>query len=1003
MEFIVLIIIAVLAAPLALSIAAYVKSAGNANGLTEVATKLFVLEKRIERMERQREAAPIIAPPPAIHRPEPVVEKKAATPPPEPIKPEPVSPPAPALPVAPPPPPEPIPEPAPQEEHALPEAKSTVEASLPGEVTPDEIEQFMGVKLFAWIGGLALFLAIAFFIKYSFEHNLIPPWLRIASGYVAALGLVAGGLALRRKNYGVTAQTLCATGVLSLYGVTYASHALYQFTGDGLTFLLMSLITVGAFLLAVQMEAAVIAVLGIAGGFLTPVLLSSRQDNPFALFSYIALLDAGLLAVAIRREWRFLAALGAVGTLLMEYGWLGSFFFPSGYDHGTRVFIPMEILLLFPGLFLLAIRFAGKSEPLREWVGGAGIALTAAAFLFAAFLASQTGLAMHPWTLFGFLFVADALVLAFSLVEKKLAGAHLAAGGFAFLLLTGWMQGETLATHLSSALALILIFAAFHTLAPIALKRLRGLEVPWWCSQVFPVLGILMVLNPVWNLPTVPLTVWPVLFVLDAVAFGLAVLSGYLFGAALAVILTFAGMWMLIGHAQSSLQQVPTMLILTGIFSVVFFGVALVVAKTKRPAADAPHEAAWQHFPLLVVLMPFALLLVVVTSIPLPGPNPVFALAAFLLGLLLLTARWQKMDWLPLLALIATWGLEAIWQQENLPEKTWLSPLLWFLAFHAAFTVFPFCSLKRFAGKSRPWTAAALSGGLHFLLVYRLTIQAAPSHPWIGLLPLAFALPPLVSGLLVAQRMEAEAPARLKVLAQFFGSALGFGTLAMALQFHREWMTIGWALEGTALCWLYRRLPHPGLRLTGIVLLLVAFARLVLNPAVLEYHSRSATPLFNWYLSAYGLVIVAFLATARLLAPPHHQLGGFNLPAICKSLATLLAFALLNIEIADYFTEPGASVLTFDFAANLARDMSYSIGWALFALGLVTSGLIRRQAASRYAGLLLLGVTLLKLFFHDLTALGQLYRIGALFAVAVIAILASFLYQYFLNPAKEAK
>ena len=33
----------------------------------------------------------------------------------------------------------------------------------------------MGVKGFAWVGGLALFLGVAFFVKYSFDNNLVPP------------------------------------------------------------------------------------------------------------------------------------------------------------------------------------------------------------------------------------------------------------------------------------------------------------------------------------------------------------------------------------------------------------------------------------------------------------------------------------------------------------------------------------------------------------------------------------------------------------------------------------------------------------------------------------------------------------------------------------------------------------------------------------------------------------------------------------------------------------
>jgi uncharacterized membrane protein len=82
---------------------------------------------------------------------------------------------------------------------------------------------------------------------------------------------------------------------------------------------------------------------------------------------------------------------------------------------------------------------------------------------------------------------------------------------------------------------------------------------------------------------------------------------------------------------------------------------------------------------------------------------------------------------------------------------------------------------------------------------------------------------------------------------------------------------MGWALEGAALLWLFQRVPHPGLKLAGVGLLVVAFVRLALNPAVLAYHPRAATPIFNWYLYAYGVVTVSLFAGARLLAPPRHK------------------------------------------------------------------------------------------------------------------------------------
>jgi uncharacterized membrane protein len=230
--------------------------------------------------------------------------------------------------------------------------------------------------------------------------------------------------------------------------------------------------------------------------------------------------------------------------------------------------------------------------------------------------------------------------------------------------------------------------------------------------------------------------------------------------------------------------------------------------------------------------------------------------------------------------------------------------------------------------------------------------------------------------------------------------ALLFITLIFPIQFELQWITVGWALEGAALLWLFQRVPHEGLRLAGLGLLIAAFARLAFNPAVLAYHPR-ATPILNWYLYAYGLTAVCLLAGARLLAPPRHRVLEANAPVILNSLAGVLAFLLLNLEIADYYN-PAGRVLTFEFSGNFARDMTYSIGWAFFAFALLVVGIARRIRATRYAAIALLSLTLLKLFLHDLASLDQLYRIGALITVAVVAILASFLYQRFLPPETKS-
>jgi len=138
-------------------------------------------------------------------------------------------------------------------------------------------------------------------------------------------------------------------------------------------------------------------------------------------------------------------------------------------------------------------------------------------------------------------------------------------------------------------------------------------------------------------------------------------------------------------------------------------------------------------------------------------------------------------------------------------------------------------------------------------------------------------------------------------------------------------------------------------------------------------------------------------AAAQLLAPPRHVVLGHNARPLLFAFGTILAFLLLNIEIADFFSSPGSVALTFQFSGNFARDMSYSIAWAIFALLLLIIGIRQKLKPVRYASLVLLGVTILKLFLHDLSQLEQLYRIAAFIIVAIIAMLASFLYQRFLG------
>lgn len=894
------------------------------------------------------------------------------------------------------------------------EAKPAPAPEPPRKATPAiNWEQFMGVKLFAWIGGLALFLGVAFFVKYSFDNNLVPPELRVAIGFIAGLGLLVGGVWLSRKDYAALSQTLCATGVVILYAVTFACRSIYhfQFFGAVPTLLLMVLITTTAFLLAVRLNALVVAILGMLGGFLTPILLSTGQDNPLGLFGYIAILDAGLVFVALHRRWFFLTALAAVGTALMQIGWADEFFASGKYFEGNKILIALAVLLGFNALYVAAAWWAKRRGQTNRWLAGSALGLAAVALAFAGWFLTFAPLAQRPWLMFGFVFLIDLAVTGLVLLDEKLAPAQPVSGLGVFGLLAFWTSRSLNQDLLPAALTFYLVFAVVHSVFPVLLQRFRSVRAPLWAGQVFPPFALLLVLIPIFQLAQVSFLVWPFVFLVDLLAIGLAVLTASTLSVLAVLVLTLAATGALIFKIPTTLTGLPTSFFLIGAFSVFFVGIGIWLVRRFSPAAFAggvklnedlllPSSVAAQ-LPVLSAILPFLLLIMATLRLPLANPSPVFGLALLLVVLLLGVTKLFFMDWLPAVGLVCVAALESTWHFSRFTPADPTQPLVWYVVFFAVFALFPFLFLRQFNGKVVPWAVAAMVGLPQFFLIHRLVAAAYPNQV-MGLLPAAFALPPLLSLVVVLKKIPAANTARISQLAWLGGVTLFFITLIFPIQFDRQWITLGWALEGAALLWLFHRVPHPGLRLTGVGLLIVAFVRLAFNPAVLEYHPRSATPIWNWYLYAYGIVTVCLFAGARLLAPPRHQILRVNTPPILAALGTVLAFLLLNIEIADYFS-PAGSTLTFQFSGNFARDMTYSIAWGLFALVLLVAGIARKIPASRYAALGLLSITVVKLFFHDLARLGQLYRIGAFIGVAVIAMVASFAYQRFFAADLESK
>jgi uncharacterized membrane protein len=178
------------------------------------------------------------------------------------------------------------------------------------------------------IGVLAIVLGVSFFLKWAFDNNLIGPMGRIVLGFMGGGAMVGVGQFLRRK-YLVYSDIVTGGGIAILYLTIFAAYAFYGFIGMPVALLLMFAVTALSVTLSVVGGTVHLAVLGVLGGLLTPLLIRGVGENYGALFSYLALLDLGVLGVALFKKWNGLNILGFVGTAIFFTSWTTAHYHPD--------------------------------------------------------------------------------------------------------------------------------------------------------------------------------------------------------------------------------------------------------------------------------------------------------------------------------------------------------------------------------------------------------------------------------------------------------------------------------------------------------------------------------------------------------------------------------------------------------------------------------------------------------------------------------------------------
>jgi hypothetical protein len=749
------------------------------------------------------------------------------------------------------------------------------------------------------------------------------------------------------------------------------------------------------------------------------------------LFGFLLLVSGALAVISRFREPRWLYLVGGFATIVVLVIWAAVSYTPAAWP----------AIVAWLAVFTIV-------QLAASW--GSKVTMAPGVLLMFPIVAGLEARAASPWLLFGTLFVLLALIAAYALWHR--AGVAYFVAALLALFAEGMWSARYLAPErLFSALALYAVFALFFAGVPMLARRLgRELEPAAATPVVLLVaIGLLLFLSAG---SASAAALWGLAVLLAITNAGTFIESR---AKANPYIVMLAGLlsWFVIAFwLVESLSAVNLIAALTvsagfGLFSIagtiwtrdkagypiflVLFAYVFLLVIAVQPSLAIPP---WPMFAVLLVLdlaigaaaiylermslmlaalAASQLVLIAFASVARDGSWPLVAMIAAL-AVAALGIVWNRIDrrfaaaaltaillghvvaivagTAPLAARGGTHVLLVVallaitpWPElANIsvaltafatalaPTRTPTEQFFFALPFYLIFVAAPFL------GGSD--VAAVLASGAFFVFARRAILAANLGYV-IGILPVAEA----AVLLLLVWRLR-RAKADLTKLAVVAAAALAFITAAIPLQFEKHWITIGWALEAAALLWLFRRVPHKGLLIWAGALFAAVFVRLIVNPAIFVYQP-------GIHLYTYVTCAAAFFLGAKLRDGRYRN--------VLASCGTLLLFFVLNVEIADYYSAGAAVTFNF-FSSSLAQDLTYTIGWAIFAVALLIAGIAMHSRGARLSAIVMLLVTIFKCFLHDLGRLGGLYRVGSLLGLAISIVLVAVLLQRFVTRPTPA-
>ena len=209
------------------------------------------------------------------------------------------------------------------------------------------------------VGGVVLLVGVGLLIREASRRGIFTLTIEVRLIAVAVFAVILLTLGWRqRERRQIYGRSLQGAAIAVLYLTTYAAFEVYDLLPTAAAAAAVILITIGAGVLAVTQDARVLAVLGIIGGFLAPVLSYSRPDDYVVVFSFYTVLSVAIVGVAWFKTWPSLNLLGLAFNVGIAAFWLLRRYAEEDWS-SLQPFIAVFVLLYM----VLPVLFAVREPP----------------------------------------------------------------------------------------------------------------------------------------------------------------------------------------------------------------------------------------------------------------------------------------------------------------------------------------------------------------------------------------------------------------------------------------------------------------------------------------------------------------------------------------------------------------------------------------------------------------------------------------------------------------